>query len=263
MSHLKQKYNKLQEIFCDLKQLAVAYSGGIDSTFLLYSAIETLGSENVKVYTCVSDLNAAKTLEGMRNVFATHFAQHLHLHEIQIYPLTWKEFTVNDVNRCYFCKRRMYLAILEEVAQEGHYVLADGTNIDDLKKNRPGLRAIRELNVQTPFVSAELTKENIRLLAQENGIVNANLPSNSCLATRIVQGENITKSQMIVIERAENFLHQLGFDGCRVKVDGVTACIELKKNDFDTFVTDDVRFSVLHKFYALGISNVSLNLTTR
>lgn len=263
MRLFEEKYIKLQKILLGLKRVAVAYSGGIDSTFLLYSAVETLGSENVMAYTCVSEVNAEHSLVGLRDVFATHFAEHLELQEVRLHPLMWKEFSVNDANRCYFCKRRMYLALLDEVRKENYFLLVDGTNIDDLKKNRPGLRAIRELNVQTPLVEAGLSKQEIRLLARSNELVNSDLPSNSCLATRIAQGVVITKSRIAVIESAEKYLHQLGFNGCRVKIDGDTACIELNRKDFVSFVKDDVRVSVLRKFYDLGLPNVSLNLTAR
>lgn len=259
----KEKNVQLQEILLGLKRVAVAYSGGIDSTFLLYSAVQTLGGENVKAYTCVSEVNAEHSLVGMRNVFAKHFAGRIDLHEVRLHPLMWKEFAVNDGNRCYFCKRRMYLALLDEVRKENYFVLVDGTNRDDLKKNRPGLRAIRELNVQTPLAEAGLTKEEIRLLARSNDLVNSDLPSNSCLATRIAQGVNITQSRMAVIEKAEKYLHQLGFNGCRVKIDGDTARIELNRNDFVSLVKDDVRISVLRKFYDLGLPKVSLDLTAR
>lgn len=263
MSLFEEKNVKLQEILHALKRVAVAYSGGIDSTFLLYRAVETLGSENVKAYTCVSEVNAEHSLAGMRDVFAKHFADRIALHEVRMYPLMWKEFAVNDGNRCYFCKRRMYLALLDEVRKEKYFVLADGTNIDDLKKSRPGLRAIRELNVQTPLVEAGLTKQEIRFLAASSKIVNSDLPSNSCLATRIKQGVTITKGRMAVIESAEKYLIQLGFNGCRVKIDGEAVCIELNRNDFVSFVKDDVRVAVLRKFYDLGLHNVSLDLTGR
>lgn len=263
MRAFEEKNVQLQLILRGLKRVAVAYSGGIDSTFLLHSAVKALGSENVMAYTCVSEVNAEQSLVGMRDVFAKHFADRLDLHEVRLHPLMWKEFAVNDGNRCYFCKRRMYLALLDKVRKENYFVLVDGTNMDDLKKNRPGLRAIRELNVQTPLVEAGLTKQEIRLLARSSELVNAGLASNSCLATRIVQGVNITQSRMDVIENAEKYLHQLGFNGCRVKLSGNSARIELNRNDFVALVKNDVRVSVLRKFYDLGLPDVCLDLTAR
>lgn len=263
MSLFEEKYVKLQEILRGLKRIAVAYSGGIDSTFLLYSAVETLGSENVKAYTCVSEVNAEQSLANMRDVFSKHFVDRLDLQEVILHPLMWKEFIENDANRCFYCKRRMYLSLLDEVRKEDCFVLADGTNIDDLKDSRPGLRAIRELHVHTPLVEAGLTKLEIRYLARASALVNSDLPSNSCLATRIKQGVKITKGQMSVVETAEMFLHQLGFSGCRVKIDGTIARIELNRNDFESFVRNDVRVAVLHKFHGLGLDSVSLDLTGR
>ena len=263
MSLVEEKYARLQEILRGLKCVAVAYSGGIDSTFLLYSSVETLGSQNVLAYTCVSEVNAEHSLLNMRDVFAKHFENLIDLHEVRVHPLMWKEFTVNDAKRCFYCKRRMYQTLIDEVRKEDYFVLADGTNVDDLKNSRPGLRAIRELNVKTPLVDAGLTKKEIRLLALSNELVNYDLPSNSCLATRIKQGVKITTSRMAVIESAEMYLSQLGFNGCRVKINGDAACIELNRNDFISFVHDDVRVAVLRKFYDLGLQGVSLDLTGR
>lgn len=263
MTLFEEKNLKLQDILLGLKRVAVAYSGGIDSTFLLYSAIETLGRENVLAYTCVSEVNAEHSLVNMRDVFAKHFADRIDLHEIRLHPLMWEEFTVNDADRCFYCKRQMYQALLDEVGKKDCFVLADGTNVDDLKESRPGLRAIRELNVKTPLVEACLTKQEIRFLARSNELVNSDLPSNSCLATRIKQGVHITTKQMSVIESAEIYLFQLGFTGCRVKIDGDSACIQLNQNDFVSFVQNDIRIAVLRKFYDLGLHNVSMDLTGR
>ncbi len=263
MSVQEEKLQKLQKILLNHKKIAVAFSGGIDSTFLLHSAITTLGGENVLALSCTSAVNSASGLANMRNVFTTHFAGKTTLREVEIYPLTWKEFISNSDKRCYYCKKRMYSTLLGEAKEQDFYSLFDGTNLDDLKGDRPGLRAIRELNVQTPLVGAGLNKLEIRKIAKEQGLINHDLPSNSCLATRIQKDTAITLDGLKVIENAEDCLRKLGFLGCRVKIDGDSAVIELAKGDFEEFVKDDIRTGVIHTFYHLGLKNVSLSLTGR
>lgn len=255
--------DKLQKILRGHKRIAVAFSGGIDSTFLLHSAIKVLGGDNVVALSCVSAVNSANGLANMRHVFSTHFAGKLTLREIEIYPLTWKEFVSNCDKRCYYCKKRMYSTLLDEAAKLNCFALFDGTNVDDLKGNRPGLRAIRELKVSTPLLEAGLSKNEIRKIAKDEGLINYDLPSNSCLATRIQRDTEITKGALVVVERAEDCLRKLGFTGCRVKVNGNNAVIELGKGDFESFVRDDTRTEVIHTFSHLGLKNVSLSLTGR
>ncbi|BHH83006.1 ATP-dependent sacrificial sulfur transferase LarE [Desulforhopalus sp. 52FAK] len=258
-----EKIVRLKEILQQHTRLAVAFSGGIDSTFLLHFAIQSIGGENVIAYSCTSAVNSASGLVNMRKVFATHFAKVATLSEVEIFPLSWKEFVTNNDKRCYFCKKRMYRTLLDESKKNDCFTLADGTNVDDLKGNRPGLRAIRELNIQTPLVDAGLTKQEIRRIAKEHGLINYDLPSNSCLATRVKKDTEITLLTLNVIEKAENYLKKLGFVGCRVKVSGHSAVISLVKGDFALFLEDDVRVGVIHTLYHLGLTEVSLSLTAR
>lgn len=263
MDSVEEKYLKLKEILLNYKRVAIAFSGGIDSTFLLYAAVDTLGGAKVLAYNCTSVVNSTHSVDNMRRVFHTHFKGVLPLTEVSVSPLTWKEFVSNSDKRCYICKKQMYSLLLDELKKKDCFVLADGTNVDDLKTNRPGLRAIQELEVLTPLVDAGLTKQDIRALSRSKGLVNYDLASNSCLATRITQGVEITSHLLEVVENAETYLHRLGFKGCRVRVDGEAACVQIKKPDFAMFVEDDMRRSVISRFNSLGIKNVSLDLTTR
>lgn len=263
MGIANEKYEKLKTILSTYERVAVAFSGGIDSTFLLFSAIEVLGASNVLAYNCMSELNSNSGVSTMRTVFQHHFEALVPLRVVKLYPLAWKEFVANSDKRCYFCKKRMYTILLDEIKKENCFILADGTNVDDLKSNRPGLRAIRELGIKTPLVEAGLTKREIRLLARDKGLINHDLASNSCLATRVKLGKEITADSLAIIEKAEECLHQLGFTGCRVKVDGSTAHIEINKCDFEAFVRDEIRSAVLFSFFKLGLTTVSLDLTGR
>lgn len=263
MSLAEKKYRILKEILLSYKYVAVAFSGGIDSTFLLYAAVKALGGTRALAYTCTSIVNATHSVDNMRKVFRIHFKGTLPLTEVSVSPLQWKEFVNNNDKRCYFCKKKMYSLLLAELEKSDCCTLADGTNADDLKTNRPGLRAILELGVQTPLVEAGLTKQDIRELARSKGLINYDLASNSCLATRIPQGIEITSHLLRVVEDAESYLHSLGFIGCRVKVDGEVACIQLRRDDFAAFVKDDVRKAVLSRLNSLGVEKVSLDLTAR
>lgn len=263
MSVVKDKIQKLQNILLSHKRVAVAFSGGIDSTFLLYFAIETLKAGNVLALSCTSAVNSARGLDNMRSVYNMHFDGKAVLREVEISPLTWKEFVPNCEKRCYYCKKRMYTILLGEATKEGFPTLLDGTNVDDLKGDRPGLKAIRELNIQTPLVEAGLTKLEIRAIAKDVGLVNHDLPSNSCLATRIAVNSAITVDTLELIETAEEYLRKRGFLGCRVKVNGDSATIELISSDFDEFIKEDSRTEVIHTFYNLGFKSVCLSLTGR
>jgi uncharacterized protein len=263
MGFENEKYEQLQSILSAYGRVAVAFSGGIDSTFLLYSAIDALGPENVLAYNCMSKLNSNAAVSSMKGVFQHHFEAQIPLRVVKLYPLAWKEFVANSDKRCYFCKKRMYSVLLDEIKKENCFILVEGTNVDDLKSNRPGLRAIRELNIKTPLVEAGLTKREIRILAGEKGLINHDLASNSCLATRVKCGQEITLEQLAIIEKAEECLHRLGFMGCRIKVDGTAALVAINRCDFEAFVKDEVRSAVLYTFNKLGLTAVSLDLSAR
>lgn len=263
MSTTAGKIKILEQQLLKYERIAVAFSGGIDSTFLLYFVVKTLGGENASAYSCISDVNSDKGVSTMRNVYNKHFAEKIFLREVPLYPLRWKEFVSNSDKRCYYCKKRMYSTLLEEVHKDSFYILADGTNVDDLKGGRPGLRAIRELQIHTPLVDAGLTKQEIRKVAKELGLINHDLASNSCLATRIKEGTMITLDGLKLVEKAEAYLHKLGFEGCRVKIDGANALIEVQRGDFERFAQDEIRSGVVHTFNHLGLKVVSLSLRGR
>ncbi len=220
---LKNKLARLQELLQAYGKVAVAFSGGVDSTLLLRVACDTLRPENVTALHAVSslipeqDLLKAKALvTGPEGIGCPYRA-------VQVFPLHWPEFVVNSEQRCYCCKKKIYSAFHEEIREDGHSVtpecsrrfayLLDGTHIDDLQEHRPGLQAIRELSVETPLAQAGLNKLEIRSLAKNMGLPNWNQPSNSCLATRIPFHQKITLPLLERIAKAEQFLQNRGFMG--------------------------------------------------
>ncbi len=230
---------------------------------MLYAALTALGRENVVVFYARSQLNAAASLKECRKVYAGNFPHAAALQEIEVTPLSWPEFVANDQDRCYCCKKRMYMTLREAMAVAGCSVLADGTNSDDRQKRRPGLRAISELQVKTPLADVGLTKKEVRQLAEKFGLSNYNLPSNSCLATRIPENNPVTAKTLSAIESAEEFLNKNGFSGCRVRVQNSYTIVEVQEKDFEAFSDKSNRENVLSFFSALHLAPVVLNLVGR
>lgn len=256
------KFGKLVEILGQYSKIAVAFSGGVDSTVTVHAAITALGRDKVVAFYALSVLNSATAIAGARSTFAGNFPNAAYK-ELAIDPLLWPEFVLNTEERCYLCKQRMYAVLSEAMVAAQCSVLVDGTNADDLLAKRPGLRAIREMQVRTPLAEVGLTKPEIRSIAHQAGLTNFALPSNSCLATRIQHGEPITEKALRVIEVAEKFLSDRGFSGCRVRPRDNFIIIEVSEKDIAAFVERGNRAAVQEYFQSLQRGPIMLNLTGR
>jgi pyridinium-3,5-biscarboxylic acid mononucleotide sulfurtransferase len=257
-----KKFDLLLKALGQYDKLAIAFSGGVDSTLLVYAALQALGPDNIIALYARSFLLPEESAAASREVFRQNFPHNACLREIPVSPLTWPEFIVNDKDRCYFCKRRIYTLFLEEISADFH-VLADGTNSDDRDEDRPGLRAIEELRVITPLADVGLTKKEVRALAEKIGLSNFDIPSNSCLATRIPRNRLIDEQSLLVIASAERFLHAQGFSGCRVRLETSCAIVEVLEKDLQAFVASKNRALVRDYFYSLQLSSVVLSLKGR
>ncbi|HCB30928.1 MAG TPA: ATP-dependent sacrificial sulfur transferase LarE [Acinetobacter lwoffii] len=239
------------------KTLALAFSGGVDSTLLLRVACDTIGAENVTALHAVSclipeqdQIKAKKTVSALNGLNCSY-------QTVQVEPLDWPEFIVNSEQRCYFCKKRIYGAIQQVMSQNpSPFSLMDGTNTDDLLEHRPGLVAIQELCVLTPLAEAKFNKQDIRTLAEKLGLKNYNQPSNSCLATRIPVHQPITRSQLTRIAKAEQFLHNKGFLGCRVKMGTSTVEVQVLQSDLHRFMTECSCSDINKYFKNIGFNKV-------
>lgn len=260
---LGNKYSCLQNVLEGYEKVGIAFSGGIDSTLLLFVANQILGSDRVVGYHVSSCLQTKSLVEQNKILLEKISFPQTSFVELAAFPLYWKEFVINDSERCYFCKKRIYKSITDDSVNREIYVLLDGTNTDDLKQNRPGLRAIRELGVQTPLVQCKFTKHEIRLLAKHLDLPNHDLPSNSCLATRIKTGESIDENTLDKIEEAEHFLKKLGFHGCRVKPRGACTIVEVQGCQFGEFVERSNLLLIQRKITSLNLGKVLLDTSGR
>jgi pyridinium-3,5-biscarboxylic acid mononucleotide sulfurtransferase len=270
---LKNKLTRLQELLQAAGKVAIAFSGGIDSTFLLRVACDTLGPENVTALQAVSCLIPEQDLlKTKKLVTAAENGISCSYQTVLVQPLHWPEFVVNSEQRCYFCKRRIYGALLAALSQDDpsalesssrSVYLLDGTNSDDLQEHRPGLKAVKELSVGTPLAQAGLNKNDIRTLARKLGLTNWNQPSNSCLATRIPVHQQITELLLEHIAQAETFLQEKGFIGCRVKPRQHTVEVQVMTNDLERFSTEPLRSEITKHLATLGYNNIFLNSKER
>ena len=262
-----QRYLRLQCLLQAHTRLAVAFSGGADSSLLLKVALETLGPKRVLALFAQSDLLKAREIARVhRWAQSNGYGASLELEVVAMEPLRWPFFAENNPERCYRCKQVIYTQFLERAALRGISVLVDGTNKDDLLAYRPGHRAIVALGVVTPLADAGLTKADVRALGQAMGLSTWDHPSASCLATRIGTGVQITKERLRWIEEAEETLARLGIEDCRVQLaDSACATVVIHVNaaEFALLLQEGVRGALVARLKELGAGRVLLNLEGR
>ena len=257
---LSGKYRQLQKIFSQHNQVAVAFSGGVDSSFLLYAACATLGPAQVHAFHAKSEL--LPPLEAERVALAIR-ERGCFFHPTEIKPFRWPEFLANGPERCYHCKKKIYQTFLADPFFVTGAVLFDGTNRDDLGQDRPGLRAVSELNVQTPLADVGFTKKEIRLLSREFSLATWDARASSCLATRIAQPEPITREKILLVSHCEALLGKKGFLGVRVRLSAGTATIAVLQKDLAELQKKHVFSAIKNDFMSLGLRGVVLDLQGR
>lgn len=256
-AELKVKNQRLLNIIADLGTVLVAYSGGVDSTLLLRACAEALGPSRVLAVTARSETLAADEEAEARRLAAAMGIEHL---VVPISELDDDEFVLNPPERCYLCKRIRYGRLLSLARERGLRWVADGTNADDSRDYRPGLRAASELGIRSPLREAGLTKGDIRELSRAYDLPTWEKPSYACLASRIPYGCPITVEKLRQIDAAETFLRGLGFKQVRVRHHGELARIEVPAEKLASLVADDLAARVTARLKEIGFTYVALDL---
>ena len=256
MDTADKKLEQLKTVLLRLGKVAVAFSSGVDSAFLLKTAHDVLG-ENAAAFTVRHAAFPQRELAQAR-AFCESFG--IRLFELEVDVMQVDGFAKNPPQRCYYCKKAVFERIAAVAASHGFPFVAEGSNVDDEGDFRPGMRAIAELGIRSPLREAGLTKQEIRALSKAQGLSTWDKPSYACLATRIPYGEPITPKKLKMSETAEQTLFDLGFRQCRVRHHGETARIEIEDADFSRIVQPDVRNRINEKLRECGFRFVTLDL---
>lgn len=238
-------------------RVVVAYSGGVDSTFLLRMARDTLGKENVLAITAHSPLYPKRELQGAKALANEIGVKHL---LIESKELRVEGFVKNPVDRCYLCKRELFRELKKVAQQEDFTFIIEGSTLDDESDHRPGKRAIREMGIRSPLVEASFTKADVREVSRHLRLKTWDKPSFACLASRFPYGQEITEEDLKRVGDAEDFLIELGFKQVRVRHYGVLARIEVYQEEIQRFLDDPVRHRVVERLKELGYHYITLDL---
>lgn len=255
---LRQKYETLKGIISGYGKVAIAFSGGVDSSLLLWTAVEVFGD----AVTAMQARSPLQTRDEIKRAVDVADTLNASLKVFDLDPFSWPDFTANSPERCYHCKKRIY-QLFKTALLSDDVLLLDGSNMDDLQDVRPGLKAIRELGIKMPLVAAKLNKREIRCLSKYFGLPTWDHPSSSCLATRIPFGITINRTNISLVAQSEDYLHALGFSACRVRLTGNAVTIELAKGGIDRIASYPVRADITRFFTGLGVKKVSLDLAER
>ncbi|MBQ6020761.1 MAG: ATP-dependent sacrificial sulfur transferase LarE [Clostridia bacterium] len=256
MTELHEKYDTLLSLLRSFGGAAVAFSAGVDSTFLLFAARQALG-DRVLAVTAQASCFPERDMRQAESFCTSSGTKHLFL---DFDVLNVPGFRENPPDRCYRCKRALFEKIVSVSAERGFPVVAEGTNADDAGDYRPGMRAIAELGVRSPLRETGLTKAEIRALSREFGLSSWNKPSAACLASRFVYGERITEQKLRSVGRAEALLSDFGVGTVRVRVHGTLARIETSSDDVARLAEPAVREKIVSAFGTLGFDYVTLDL---
>ena len=250
------KLDALREYLKSLGSVAVAFSSGVDSTFLLKVAKDTLGDNAIAVTarSCSfpgRELNEA--LEFCQKEGVRHFV-------CESEELSIEGFAHNPKNRCYLCKKELFQKIQKIADENGIAAIVEGSNMDDMGDYRPGLTAVAELGIKSPLRHCKLSKADIRALSRYLNLPTWKKQSFACLSSRFVYGETITEEKLGMVDKAEQLLLDMGFHQVRVRIHGMMARIELDPSEFGMIMEESNRTKIVSEFKKYGFTYVSLDL---
>ena len=253
---INQKLDNLRSRLLELEKVAIAYSGGVDSNFLLKVAKDTLGDKVIAV-TLHAMMHSDREIEEAINYAKEFEVEHI---VVSIDNFKVEKFIENNSDRCYHCKREVFKTVKEVASNHNIKYILDGTNLDDLGDFRPGLKALEELDIISPLKECELTKEDIRELSKKMNLNTYNKPAFACLATRIPYGTKITKELLKKIEKSEEYLVSIGFNQFRVRAHNDIARIEVGKDEIHKFFIEDLLNKTENKLKEIGFKYVTLDM---
>lgn len=251
---IEEKYNFLIDNLKRLENVAIAFSGGVDSTFLIYAAKQALGNK-VLAITVTTDYIPKWEVKEAIDFTKKQEIKH------QVENLAFKEsLRENPENHCYLCKHHIFKTLLEITKEKQIPYLLEGTNSDDLGDYRPGMKALKELDVISPLLENNFTKKDIRTLSAHFGLETWDKPAYACLLSRIPYDTKVTKEKLERIEHAEKFLMDLGFRAVRVRDHDTVARIEVSPKDFSEICNSETAKRISEKLKSFGYQYVSLDL---
>lgn len=254
---LQEKFDRLRELLKEMGSAVIAFSGGVDSTFLLRVARDVLGSEEVIALTATSPTYPQYEFEESRKLAARLKVRQL---VVESNELEIPGFSQNDPRRCYYCKRELFSLCRDKAEEMGFKVILDGSNLDDLDDYRPGRQAARELEVRSPLLEAGLSKNDIRFLSRELGLPTWHKQPFACLSSRFPYGTEITPERLAQVDRCETLLRRRNFRNYRVRYHGELARIEVAAEEIERLLDEQLRREIVKEFKEAGFAYVALDL---
>jgi len=256
-SSLYEKYEALKKRLHGYGRVIIAFSGGVDSSFLLKAALDSLGKETV-----LAGIAVSPSLGAFQKNMAYQIAEMLGitLREILLEEIHDPLYAANGPDRCFYCKSHLYAKLSEIAKQENYQAVLCGSNLDDDQDYRPGHQAAKRFGVHSPLALEQWTKKDIREMSRCLGLPTADMPASPCLATRLPYGMKITEGRLRQVEQAEEVLRKMGFAEFRVRHHDSVARIEVRPTEFPRSRQDGCREEILKNFKALGFLYVALDL---